>query len=329
MIFCGTKKATKNIRWQWTKLRVTGYFCVQEIARCSSEEVAGRAVASASRWRTSPVASSPDLTPSDFWLRFAITKGIKSNATAKPRKIPKEAFRRGFQQRQGPGQVAPYVLPLQCNTTIPRTFWLPIVFQECIYPKVTIPLPRTNQTARSFLLLHAFLSFYTERGYTIESLEYNKTTHSIAHVQVSAGTFAGLCDPRPSCPYPSESMKTPRTGISVRFTSDTIHRTLAASWLCCRCLWLCSSDWSWGLLYQNPRLSQGDQLLPVVCNEVAAHLHVPDPLHVSLASTNHSIDTRPVECTAGRWGGGIENFPSSSRSRYSNYGLELWLEKFC
>jgi hypothetical protein len=51
---------------------------------------------------------SPDLAPSDFWLfstlkmglkgtRFA-TMDIKSNAKAQLRKIPKEAFRRCFQQ---------------------------------------------------------------------------------------------------------------------------------------------------------------------------------------------------------------------------------------
>jgi hypothetical protein len=54
---------------------------------------------------------SPDVPPSDFWLfstlkmglkgtRFATMEDIKSNATAKPRKIPKEAFRRCFQQWQ-------------------------------------------------------------------------------------------------------------------------------------------------------------------------------------------------------------------------------------
>ena len=32
--------------------------------------------------------------------RFAIMEGIKSNATAELRKIPKAAFRRGFQQGQ-------------------------------------------------------------------------------------------------------------------------------------------------------------------------------------------------------------------------------------
>jgi len=54
---------------------------------------------------------SPDLAPSDFWLfptlkmglkrtRFATMEDIKWNATAELRKIPKEAFRRCFQQRQ-------------------------------------------------------------------------------------------------------------------------------------------------------------------------------------------------------------------------------------
>jgi hypothetical protein len=54
---------------------------------------------------------SPDLAPSDFWLfptlkmglkgaRFATIEDIKSNATAKLRKIPKEAFRQCFQQWQ-------------------------------------------------------------------------------------------------------------------------------------------------------------------------------------------------------------------------------------
>ena len=52
---------------------------------------------------------SPDLAPSNFWLfptlkmglkgtHFAATEDIKSNATAELRKIPKEAFRRCFQQ---------------------------------------------------------------------------------------------------------------------------------------------------------------------------------------------------------------------------------------
>ena len=55
---------------------------------------------------------SPDLAPSDFWLfptlkiglkgtRFATLEGIKSNATTELRKIPKEGFRRCFQQWQG------------------------------------------------------------------------------------------------------------------------------------------------------------------------------------------------------------------------------------
>jgi hypothetical protein len=54
---------------------------------------------------------SPDLIPSDFWLfpipktglngtRFTTMEDIKSNAMAKLRKIPKEAFHRCFQQRQ-------------------------------------------------------------------------------------------------------------------------------------------------------------------------------------------------------------------------------------
>jgi hypothetical protein len=54
---------------------------------------------------------SPDLAPSDFWLfstlkmglrqtRFATMEGIEWNATAELRKIPKEAFRRCFQQWQ-------------------------------------------------------------------------------------------------------------------------------------------------------------------------------------------------------------------------------------
>jgi transposase len=54
---------------------------------------------------------SPDLAQSDFWLfstlkmglkgtRFATMEDIKSNATAELRKIPKEAFRRCFQQWQ-------------------------------------------------------------------------------------------------------------------------------------------------------------------------------------------------------------------------------------
>jgi len=52
---------------------------------------------------------SPDLAPSDFWFfptlkmglmetRFATMEDIKSNTTAELRKIPKEAFRRSFQQ---------------------------------------------------------------------------------------------------------------------------------------------------------------------------------------------------------------------------------------
>jgi hypothetical protein len=54
---------------------------------------------------------SPDLAPSDFWLfptlkmvlqgtRFATMEDIKSNARAELRKIPKETFRRCFQQWQ-------------------------------------------------------------------------------------------------------------------------------------------------------------------------------------------------------------------------------------
>ena len=54
---------------------------------------------------------SPDLAPSDFWLfptlkmgpkrtGFTTMEDIKSNATAEHRKIPKEAFRRCFQQWQ-------------------------------------------------------------------------------------------------------------------------------------------------------------------------------------------------------------------------------------
>jgi hypothetical protein len=54
---------------------------------------------------------SPDLAPIDFWLfftlkmgprgtRFATMEGIERNATAELQKIPKEAFRRCFQQRQ-------------------------------------------------------------------------------------------------------------------------------------------------------------------------------------------------------------------------------------
>jgi hypothetical protein len=52
---------------------------------------------------------SPDLAPSDFWLfptlkmglkgtRFTTMEDIKLNVTAELRKIPKEAFRRCFQQ---------------------------------------------------------------------------------------------------------------------------------------------------------------------------------------------------------------------------------------
>jgi len=54
---------------------------------------------------------SPDLAPSNFWLfptlkmglkgtRFATMEDIKSNATAKLGRIPKEAFHRCFQQWQ-------------------------------------------------------------------------------------------------------------------------------------------------------------------------------------------------------------------------------------
>ena len=54
---------------------------------------------------------SPDLAPSDFWLfptlkmglrgtHFATMEDIKSNSTAKLRRIPKEAFHRCFQQWQ-------------------------------------------------------------------------------------------------------------------------------------------------------------------------------------------------------------------------------------
>jgi hypothetical protein len=53
---------------------------------------------------------SPDLAPSDFWLFPTLKMGLegtrfatmedKSNATAELRKIPKEAFRRFFQQWQ-------------------------------------------------------------------------------------------------------------------------------------------------------------------------------------------------------------------------------------
>jgi len=54
---------------------------------------------------------SPDLAPSDFWLfpalkmgrkgtRFPTMEDIKSNAKAELHKIPKEAFRRCFQQWQ-------------------------------------------------------------------------------------------------------------------------------------------------------------------------------------------------------------------------------------
>ena len=54
---------------------------------------------------------SPDLAPSDVWLfptlkmglkgtHFANTEDIKWNATAELQKIPKEAFRRCFQQWQ-------------------------------------------------------------------------------------------------------------------------------------------------------------------------------------------------------------------------------------
>jgi hypothetical protein len=54
---------------------------------------------------------TPDLAPSDFWLfptlkmghkcpRFATMEDIKWNATAEVQKIPKEDFRRCFQQWQ-------------------------------------------------------------------------------------------------------------------------------------------------------------------------------------------------------------------------------------
>jgi hypothetical protein len=54
---------------------------------------------------------SLDLAPIEFWLfsilkmglkgtRFATMEDITSNATAEPRKIPKQAFRRCFQQLQ-------------------------------------------------------------------------------------------------------------------------------------------------------------------------------------------------------------------------------------
>jgi hypothetical protein len=56
---------------------------------------------------------NPGLVSSDFWMfstlkmalkgtRFATMEDIKSNATAELRKIPKEAFRRCFQQWQAP-----------------------------------------------------------------------------------------------------------------------------------------------------------------------------------------------------------------------------------
>jgi hypothetical protein len=103
---------------------------------------------------------SPVLARRDFWLllilkkdlkgkRFA-TKEIKSSAMAKLCRIPEEAFRRCFQQWQyrwskcvcvracecvhcGPSLMSiwyalPYVLPLQCNTSIPGTFRLSIIY---------------------------------------------------------------------------------------------------------------------------------------------------------------------------------------------------------
>jgi hypothetical protein len=68
--------------------------------------------------------------------RFATMEDIKSNAIAELRKILKEAFRRCFQQWQYDGRgvcaqgfyfegykvTLPYILPLQCNTTVAGTF---------------------------------------------------------------------------------------------------------------------------------------------------------------------------------------------------------------
>jgi hypothetical protein len=82
--------------------------------------------------------------------------GHQINATAERQWIPKEAFRRCFQLWQDRWSKCvcvcvcvcvceresnistlkaiwwefPCVLPLQCNTTFPRTFWLPIVCQQ-------------------------------------------------------------------------------------------------------------------------------------------------------------------------------------------------------
>jgi hypothetical protein len=99
--------------------------------------------------------------PPHFWLlaatlkmgfkgtHFVTMEDIKSNATAELRQIPKEAFCRCSQQWQGRWSkcvyackgpalkviryTSPYVLPLQCNTTIPGIFWLPLIY--------TSPLP--------------------------------------------------------------------------------------------------------------------------------------------------------------------------------------------
>jgi hypothetical protein len=111
--------------------RVTGHFYVQlllwlrdAVRRKRRDKWQAGTVVSASRYSTEPYIAccaaipvitqpphSPDLPPSDVWLfpalkvdlkgtRFATTEDIKSNATAKLRKIPKEAFRRCFQQWQ-------------------------------------------------------------------------------------------------------------------------------------------------------------------------------------------------------------------------------------
>jgi hypothetical protein len=75
--------------------------------------------------------------------RYATMEDIKSNATAKLRKIRKETFCRC--RIDGASACAraqwSYALPLQCNITIPGTFWLAIIRTfACIHVYIYVNL---------------------------------------------------------------------------------------------------------------------------------------------------------------------------------------------
>ena len=104
--------AKKRLRKSWTERMYAHFFTtLQPTGLANTSLVLQQFLTDKSIPVITQPPYSPDLAPSDFWLfpalrmglketRFATMEDIKSNATPELRKIPKEAFRRCFQQWQ-------------------------------------------------------------------------------------------------------------------------------------------------------------------------------------------------------------------------------------